>query len=438
MRRFLFVGPSLPDPRRYFGGADDIRVLPPVKAGDLLALEPGPGDVIGIIDGLFHQVRSVQHKEILHALQRGATVLGAASMGALRAAELAPFGMRGVGRIFADFASGRLTADDEVAVVHTDREHGFRSLTFPLVSLRYTLERLVGLERMSPREAEGLIREMRALHYTDRTLERLGGRPRGAALRACLESAWIDAKQDDAIRLIEELTRHPQVFPELRDVPDTIYLHAWRLGHETGGHTLRIYQLFGRGYEELHARLVQDAIRAECASRCGPAASAPFPDAILNHAHHEGYLVPDDTALPPRLRPWLTEREHAGEPPLTLLRKAVTRAYRMLPDVTPDAEAARRLRSAGLAARAREVHGLATAINLNAQSRLPGFSVESIPDDRLAQLASDLYGVRPDELETAARMRGFSCADVLLAALRPYYLLAKYNPETVALSLDVS
>ncbi|GAA3613727.1 hypothetical protein GCM10022419_118560 [Nonomuraea rosea] len=436
MRRFLFVGPSLPDPRKYVGEGEDIRVLPPVRAGDLPALAPRPGDVIGIIDGLFHQVRSVQHKEILYALQCGAAVLGAASMGALRAAELAPFGMRGIGRIAADFATGRLTADDEVAVVHTDREHGFHSRTFPLVSLRYTVERLVGLDRMSPQEAGQLIHDMRALHYTDRTLNRLS--ERGEALFASLKSAWVDAKKDDAIRLIDEMSQKTDITAESRSVPDTIYLHAWRLGHEISGHTLRIYQLFGRGYEELHARIVQDAIREECISRCGPNASTAFPDPILNHAHHEGYLAPDDTALLPRLRPWLTAAERSGEPPLTLLKKAVTRAFRMLPDVTPDAEAGRRLRSLGLDARAREVHELATAINLNAESRLPGFSVEHIPDDRLAQLASNLYGVRPDELETAARMRGISGADALIAALRPYYLLAKYNPETVALPLDIS
>ncbi|TYB57668.1 hypothetical protein FXF51_39940 [Nonomuraea sp. PA05] len=426
MRRFLFAGPSLPDARAHAG--DSIRVLPPVKAGDLLALEPRPGDVIGIVDGLFHQVRSVQHKEILYALQCGAAVLGAASMGALRAAELAPFGMRGVGRVYADFASGRLTSDDEVAVAHTDREHGYRCLTFPLVSLRYTVERLVELGRMSPREAGELIREMRAVHYLDRTFGRLAERP--------LKSAWIDAKKDDAILLVEEMSK--ETFPERPDVPNTIYLHAWRLGHEIGGRTLRVFQLFGRGYEELHARIVGDAIRNECASRCGPDAPIDFPDPVLNHACHEGYLTPGDTALLPRLRPWLTEAERSGEPPTALLRKAVTRAFRMLPDVTPDAEAARRLRSPQLQARARDVHALATAINLNAESRLPGFSAERVPDDRLAQLASDLYGVRRDELEIAARMRGIPGADVLLAALRPYYLLAKYNPETVALSLDIS
>ena len=53
--------------------------------------------VIGLVDGVFERVPAVWHKEILFALSEGVHVYGAASMGALRAAELDTFGMRGVG-----------------------------------------------------------------------------------------------------------------------------------------------------------------------------------------------------------------------------------------------------------------------------------------------------------------------------------------------------
>ncbi|WP_198679170.1 TfuA-like protein [Thermomonospora amylolytica] len=42
-------------------------------------------------------------------------------MGALRAAELDRFGMRGVGRIYADYRDGRLEADDAVTLLHSPR-----------------------------------------------------------------------------------------------------------------------------------------------------------------------------------------------------------------------------------------------------------------------------------------------------------------------------
>ena len=61
---------------------------------------------VGIIDGYFQQVPSVWHKEILWAMAQGVHVFGSASMGALRAAELAPFGMRGVGLIFEAYRDG--------------------------------------------------------------------------------------------------------------------------------------------------------------------------------------------------------------------------------------------------------------------------------------------------------------------------------------------
>jgi hypothetical protein len=54
---------------------------------------------IGVIDGYFEVVPTVWHKEILWAMAQGIHVFGAASIGALRAAELDSFGMRGVGRL---------------------------------------------------------------------------------------------------------------------------------------------------------------------------------------------------------------------------------------------------------------------------------------------------------------------------------------------------
>ncbi|RUX68847.1 hypothetical protein EN904_03020 [Mesorhizobium sp. M7A.F.Ca.CA.001.07.2.1] len=54
--------------------------------------------VIGLIDGLFESGPAVWHKEILFALDAGCRLLGAASMGALRAAECWQFGMIGIGK----------------------------------------------------------------------------------------------------------------------------------------------------------------------------------------------------------------------------------------------------------------------------------------------------------------------------------------------------
>jgi len=63
--------------------------------------------LIGIVDGNFETVATVWHKEILWAMAQGIHVYGAASIGALRAAELAEFGMKGVGAIFRHFQGNR-------------------------------------------------------------------------------------------------------------------------------------------------------------------------------------------------------------------------------------------------------------------------------------------------------------------------------------------
>ena len=59
-------------------------------------------------------------------MQAGIHVYGAASIGALRAAELDAFGMRGIGRIYEDFREGVLEDDDEVAVLHGPEELAIR------------------------------------------------------------------------------------------------------------------------------------------------------------------------------------------------------------------------------------------------------------------------------------------------------------------------
>src|ERR1700748_2374474 len=91
--------------------------LPPICRGDLGKL-PEKTRTVGIIDGEFFQNLSVSTKEIVAVLDRGIQVFGAASMGALRAAETYMFGTIGVGEIFRMFRDRVLDADDEVAVTY--------------------------------------------------------------------------------------------------------------------------------------------------------------------------------------------------------------------------------------------------------------------------------------------------------------------------------
>jgi hypothetical protein len=210
MTQVVFVGPSLP--------VSEVRALhpevlihAPVRQGDIVSvLRAHRPAAIGIIDGVFLNVLSVWHKELLLALDAGVAVFGAASMGALRAAECAPFGMVGLGRIYARFADGTLTRDDEVAVAHATAEFGHRSLSEPLVNLRFNLEAAAMAGVIDKDLAAALIDEAAAVYFPDRCWPRvlasalLSGMQR-AALEAYLSEHTIDHKAADARLLLRTM-----------------------------------------------------------------------------------------------------------------------------------------------------------------------------------------------------------------------------------------
>jgi hypothetical protein len=179
MSTIVFVGPTLvaAEVSAQLPGA---TVMPPVAVGEILTLVRRRGVArIAIIDGFFEQMAAVWHKEILLALERGIAVWGAASMGALRAAELAPFGMRGVGAIYRGFAAGALVADDEVAVAHLPAEYGYRAISEALVNLRYGIARA---PMLGPRTRAALVALARGRFYRDRSWDALIGDARSAGL----------------------------------------------------------------------------------------------------------------------------------------------------------------------------------------------------------------------------------------------------------------
>src|SRR5204862_1839641 len=132
----IFAGPSLPPPTSPIAG---IEWRPPVRQGDLYLAALSHPAIIGVVDGYFEIVPTVWHKEILWAMAQGIHVYGAASIGALRAAELADFGMKGIGAIFQQFYTGALADDDEIAVLHGPQEIEYIQVTEAMVNVRATI-----------------------------------------------------------------------------------------------------------------------------------------------------------------------------------------------------------------------------------------------------------------------------------------------------------
>src|SRR5262249_49752313 len=153
------------------------------------------------------RMAAVWHKEILVALERGIEVWGAASMGALRAAELAPFGMIGVGAIYRDFARGILRADDEVAVAHLPAAYGYRATSDALVNLRYGLAAARSAHVIDQRTHDRLVELARARFYRERSWLRLitDGRAAGLAVDGLVPFPKPDRKALDARLLLRRL-----------------------------------------------------------------------------------------------------------------------------------------------------------------------------------------------------------------------------------------
>lgn len=139
-RLLFFVGPSLSleEARRCLDDHPRAEFRPPIRRGDLLQGLKDGFRWIGIIDGVFHQHLAVSIQEIRYALEQGAQIYGASSMGALRAAETYLLGMIGVGKIYHWYRSETIDSDDEVAVCF-DETSG-KAASEPLVNIRATIE----------------------------------------------------------------------------------------------------------------------------------------------------------------------------------------------------------------------------------------------------------------------------------------------------------
>ena len=198
--KVVFLGPSLAGRDVNFAG---LQVRSPAAQGDVFAAVADGAAAIGLIDGYFDRVASVWHKEILYALSCGVPVLGAASMGALRAAECAIFGMQPVGGIAHEYASGLRWDDGDVALTSLPAELGHLPLTEPLINVEATKNYLLEQDLIDEPTRCALMAEARATHFTLRSRDVLFSEK--PALRALYDSHHVDRKAADALQLLDEL-----------------------------------------------------------------------------------------------------------------------------------------------------------------------------------------------------------------------------------------
>ncbi|MBQ0891084.1 hypothetical protein KBZ94_40285 [Streptomyces sp. RM72] len=451
-RTYCFIGPSLPGAAALTEGSP-VRLLPPVAAGDLLRLDVRVGDTVGIVDGYFHQSGSVRHKEILHLLDQGVRVVGAASMGALRAVELEPFGMEGLGRVHAAYKAGLLEADDEVTLLHATAEDDYRAVSEPLVCMRATFAEAV---RHGVCDAAAAARLVDVFAQRPFGLRSYAALPQAAAeagmtpaaarslRRYCVDHRQ-DPKREDALLLLSRLGRSPDARrpaprPRQPVTHRTSFLYAWQLAARHGDARsgalglLRTVQLFTEDYPAHHRLMTLRALASRCAGECGAEVPEGSETAYaVRHGAHAGLY-----GLPPRaerlgfLAGWTAESER--ELPLSeRLVLFLVRSSRTSLRVPWDETAMDVLDRGSVRAGAREIVERAWRLNDACGLGGPRRRVENLRRDKVAELLAKRWRTPLADLELAALDRGFSSLDQAVIAARPFYLLARYDPDAVRL-----
>ena len=184
---------SFDEAREILDSSENVEVIykRPIQRGNLgEALKENP-DIIGIIDGVFHQNSAVGHKEILNALKKGIKIIGASSMGALRASELDVLGMKGIGYVYRQYAEGHVDSDDDVAVM-LDSET-LEALSEPLINMKYVFDNAADANIITDDEKEELLRISKETFY-----------PKRNYAKTLAESSLDSRKKDELIDFIRK------------------------------------------------------------------------------------------------------------------------------------------------------------------------------------------------------------------------------------------
>lgn len=334
-RVVVYAGPTISaaDVHAVLPEAD---VRPPAGRGDLLAEQWHPGDVVVVVDGSFRERRSVGHKEILQVLTEGAEVIGAASTGALRAAELAPCGMRGLGTVFTLYASGEIDGVDEVGVLHGPADMGYPAQTVALVNLRHGCQEGAEIDLIPPDAGRRIVAAAAALPFTHRgwkDIEQALDEEDHDSLRTLEEmiaSGVWDLKRLDAMAALRAIASRGAVTPGpvAPEVPFTgisrtqSLVRRTRREHAPGRwmsdlDVLDAARLFDEGYPVLHEEVLTGLLEELAGAR----------GMTLDTYARAKLGLDGRSRLPDSLARWFTEQEREGLAPADRIRLLMVRVW---------------------------------------------------------------------------------------------------------------
>ncbi len=210
----VFLGPSVSKAEAQ-AVLPQAEYCPPAERGDIYRARFLGASILVLIDGVFLQSYAPSPRELVEVVRDGAWVLGAGSLGALRAAECRPVGMHGAGLIYRLFRAGRLHSDEEVALTY-DEDH--RPLSVPLINVRYATHRAVKAGLLNRTEQEAIVRAAAGIFYAERTwpgIFTLASLNVDAECRRFLQSN--DLKKRDALQALAAVARRLEQDPQLAE-----------------------------------------------------------------------------------------------------------------------------------------------------------------------------------------------------------------------------
>lgn len=203
---FTGLSVSFDEAKEILDSTDDVEVIykNPVRRGDVFSSISENPDIIGIIDGVFHQSPSVGHKEIMQAIKRDIKVVGSSSMGALRASELDTLGMTGIGYVYKQYAEGLITSDDDVAVVF-DKDT-LEAISEPLVNMDYAFKEAVKEGIISQEDKDELYKTAKDIFYPQRNYASVLAKcdlseDKKSKLKEYVKNS-VDIKKEDGLELL--------------------------------------------------------------------------------------------------------------------------------------------------------------------------------------------------------------------------------------------
>lgn len=166
---------------------------PPASRGDIASAVADGAKAIVLLDGEMVTGYSPSPQEVATAA-RSAVVLGAASLGALRAVELEHEGVLGLGWVFRQFKLRNLASDDELVAV-IDGASG-RNETIPLVITRYGALNLARNGVISWSSAISLCSKLKNMHFSQRSKDTVLECARASGINVAVSQRLIDPHYD--------------------------------------------------------------------------------------------------------------------------------------------------------------------------------------------------------------------------------------------------